>query len=252
MAIHKNISRADYEALPGINWSVLKAGHERLGAHILAKLSAESVDKPAFKFGRAFHQKVLQPDIYSQSWEFVTGKTTTKPGCLTESDHGKICHMAEAFEALGATVSMQETALTWTYGGVACKGMIDGLFDGYLGDLKSCQDASPQAFAPECYRYLYHGQCAWYCEGLRKNDIAIKGARIIAIEKEPPYASADYILADRWLEMGTELIDALLEAYISSMADDTPPSYGQRRLEVPEWADRGTLDLLIDGESVEV
>ncbi len=249
MAIHRNITRAEYEALPGINWSSLKAGNGRRGAHIRARKNFPQRDSQALKFGRAFHMLVLQPELFESDFSVVAGpKTTTKPDAVTEEDMRKLSGMREAWVELGLSVTDPETALTWTYGGVECKGMIDGLIEGGLFDLKSTTNAEPSAFAAECFKFLYHGQCAWYMEGLRKNGIQPRGARIVAIEKEEPFASADFTLDDKWLDMGAELCDALLELY----TDEEPATYGRSRLMVPEWADRNALELIIGGESVEV
>jgi hypothetical protein len=247
MAVIPNLSRDEYVALPGINWSVLKAGRDRLGAHIRAAQRNPSKDKPAFKFGRAFHQAVLQPHLFAQ-WEIVAGKTTTKPGAITEDEERRISGMCTAWADLGLTVELQEAAITWEVDGIACKGMIDGLIDGAWFDLKSTLDASPGRFASECYRYGYHGQATWYLNGLRANGFTADSARLIAIEKEEPYASAQHILAGGWLDLGQNLIDELLAKW----ADTSPATYGTAELAVPEWADSDDLELTINGETVEI
>ncbi len=228
--IHPNITRAQYEALPGINWSRLKRGHGRSGAHI--RSVQDRADTPAFKFGRAFHQMVLEPDLFASVWEYVPGKTTTKPGCLTEDDQRKLGGMFDAWSALGMSPTHQEAAITWTYGGVDCKGRIDCLIDGYLADLKSTLNAAPGAFRKECMNLLYHGQMAWLMEGLAQNGMDLRGAKLIAIEKDEPFSSAVHVLSPTWIEIGRALFEDLLEKY----TDTSPPAYGEAELEAPEWA----------------
>lgn len=249
MAIHRNITRSEYEALPGINWSSLKAGNGRMGAHIRARQHQPLKDSQALKFGRAFHILVLQPELFNVAFTVIAGgKTTTKADALTDEDMRKLGGMREAWDELGLTVSERETALTWTYGGVECKGMIDGMESGAILDLKSTTNANPDAFAAECFKFLYHGQMAWYSEGLRKNGIEPDGARIVAIEKDEPFAYADFTLDPGWLDLGHRLADTLLEKYV----DQSPATYGRVILPVPEWADSEPLELTIGGESVEM
>ena len=95
---------------------------------------------------------------------------------------------------------------------------------------------------------MYHGQCAWYLRGLEKNGIALKGARIAAVEKEEPFANADFGLEPKWIDRGEALADELLEKFV----DESPASYGRSVLPMPEWADTESLELTIGGEAVEV
>lgn len=230
MAIHENITRSEYDALPGINWSALKCGIGKTAAHIKAAKSGRK-DSAALRFGRLFHLAVLQPDLFEKLTRVET-KTTIKPDCITADEEDAISDMSARVCDLGlADITHKETALTWVYGGVSCKCLIDGIAVDFLFELKSTKDASPQTFGSEVLRYKYHAQCAFYLEGLSRNGFAIHQARIVAVEKAAPYAATDFILDGTWIDLGRKTYEDALEVW----ADDKGPLYGTHVLAVPDW-----------------
>lgn len=232
MAIHSGITRADYDALPGINWSALKHGLGKTAAHIKAAKAGRK-DSSALRFGRAFHVYVLQPQEWP-TWEIKKTATTSIPTAVTEAELAAIDSMAASVASLDlGDVRFPETALTWTYGGVACKCMIDGVWGGVLGDLKSTKDASPAEFGREVLRYKYHAQMAFYLEGAARNGLPVEGARLIAAEKTAPYAAGDYMLDGSWLDLGRKCFEDALEVW----ADNKGASYGSQVLALPDWMD---------------
>ena len=240
MAIIPNITRAEYDALPGINWSRLKRGIGRTAAHIAAPAGA---DKAAYKFGRAFHHSVLQPDAFA-TWEIVPGKTTAKAGAITESERNDIYVMTAAAAALHeGKLSHIECGVTWKREGRECKALIDGVWDeSFLFDLKSTQNAEPGAFKGEIFKFKYHGQCAWYLEGLAANGMHLGGATLLPVEKLAPYAAGFYFLEDGWIDLGRSLVNEALATLSEGAA-----GYGRRDLDVPDWAQPG-LTVNEDGE----
>jgi exodeoxyribonuclease VIII len=235
MTIFNNISREDYDNLPGINWSKLKRGLGKTAAHINAPSTGG--DKPAYKFGRAFHHAVLQPELFISEWEVVGGKTTTKAGAITEVEKADIMAMAEAAKGLHRDlISHQECAFTWNIGKHRCKALVDGIYDNdWLVDLKSTQNASPGSFSNEILKYKYHGQIAWYLNGILCNNLPLKGAAILAVEKVAPYSSGFYFLDEEWVSLGEKLYTNALNI----LEENSPATYGVQDLCVPEWASEG-------------
>jgi len=235
--LYPNITRAEYDALPGINWSALKCGIGKTRAHVdAAKLGRP--DTQAFKFGRAFHHWVLQPEKKSE-WKVNDAKTTTLFDTLTR---GEVCALeamtVQASELAGTkAMASQETAATWTYGCIECKGLIDGMVGKRIVDLKSTKDASPHAMTQEILRMKYHGQLAWYVTGWRTNGVEIDGASIIAVEKSSPFAAAEYLLGEDWLDLGRREYEKALEVYADGLT-----SYGTSELPLPEWAGPGVSE----------
>jgi hypothetical protein len=238
MSIIPHATRAEYDALPGINWSALKQGIGRTRAHI-DTARAGRPDKPAFKFGRAFHHSVLQPDLMSE-WTVVDGKTTTKPNAITTAELADIQAMtANAALLHEDRLSHIECAVTWDIDGIPCKALIDSIYDGnWLLDLKSTQNAEGAAMKGEIVRFKYHGQCAWYLDGLAANGLELMGAAILAVEKAAPYAAGLYFLNDEWIDLGRNLYRDALTVYAK------PPCalYGKQDLDVPEWASGGLTE----------
>lgn len=241
MAIHKNISRSAYDALPGLNWSYLKNGVGRTRAHMDAA-KANRKDSPAMRFGRIVHLAKLQPSEYAKLATIST-KTTTRDDAVTEQERTDVAGMLVSMAALGhPRIVMPETAITWTLGGVECKALIDGVTDdpdAFLVDLKSTQNAELGAFKGEVFKRKYHAQAAYYFDGLRANGVHIQGAALLACEKESPYACGFYPLSDGWLDLGRKCYEEALEVW----SDNKPAQYGTQELEVPDWCDGGvTVD----------
>lgn len=244
MTLHPGIDRAAYEALPGLNWSALKQGQGRTGMHIQTYLDGvERTDSASFKFGRALHQAILQPEIFATSWTIKPGvKTTTVDGMLSESEAAHITAIAAKFHALGLQIEQTELAMTWERDGYACKGSIDAItVDGHLLDLKTTDDASPKAMAASSWRFGYHSQLAYYRQGLIANGIEVKTCLIIALEKAPPYSVGVYRLGDYALQRGEKTIAFLLGLYRDRTTADYPPI----ELPTPTWA--MTDDLVSEG-----
>lgn len=235
--LYPNITREQYDALPGINWSALKCGIGKTRAHI-DTAKAGRPDTQAFKFGRAFHHIILQPDRMRE-WKISESKTTTLFDTLTTRELADLESMALSANALPSVwdIKSQETAATWTYGGVDCKGLIDGMVGDRIIDLKSTKDSGPLAMTQEILRLKYHGQLAWYVEGWRKNGVEISGASIIAVEKSAPFAAGEYLLGEDWLDLGRREYEKALEVYADNLT-----SYGTSELPLPEWAGPGVTE----------
>lgn len=235
--LYESITREQYDALPGINWSALKCGIGKTRAHIdAAKIGRP--DTQAFKFGRAFHHWILQPGKKA-GWNISDAKTTTLFDTLTNREVNDLEAMTDSL-ASNNTIKRahsQETAMTWVYGGVKCKGLIDGMGDALLFDLKSCKDSSPLAMTQEILRLKYHGQLAWYQEGLRKNGVTVRAVSIVAVEKSAPFASAEYLLGEDWMDLGRREYEKALEVYADGLT-----SYGTSELPLPEWAGPGVTE----------
>jgi exodeoxyribonuclease VIII len=97
---------------------------------------------------------------------------------------------------------------------------------GFIADLKTTNDASPNAFKHDIYRYGYHLQCAFMSEAT----LACTGDRIfdfifIAIEKEPPYAIGIYQLGGDLLNEGLTLFHDLLDKLKECQLNNKWPSY---------------------------
>lgn len=71
--------------------------------------------------------------------------------------------------------------------------------DGWISDIKTCQDNSPKAFRRDIYKWAYHLQAVCYCTAL---NIPVENFRFIAIETVYPYSVQVYSLSDELIEYG--------------------------------------------------
>jgi exodeoxyribonuclease VIII len=88
--------------------------------------------------------------------------------------------------------------------GLECKARPDYLrADNIYIDLKTTDDASHEEFSRSVAKWAYFRQAAFYTDGLKAatgRDLA--GCVLIAVEKEPPYGVAVYVLDDTAIEFG--------------------------------------------------
>ncbi len=86
---------------------------------------------------------------------------------------------------------------------LACKCRPDYLGSGLvIPDLKSCQDASYEAFQRAIIDHRYHVQGAYFVDGVKAVDGKTRDFILVAVEKEPPFAVAVYKLDAETLEQG--------------------------------------------------
>ena len=216
-------TREQYDALKHthLNYSLAKE-LLRSPAHYKAALNAPQTESKALRVGTYTHLAVLQPDVwqnYKQTPQcdrrtkegkelFAAFQGSLQPGqYAVDHDECELAiNVADAMtvliERIGVKFTHTELMLTAEYCGVPLRCSIDGIGDdGYLYDLKSCEDASPSpgGFLRNIITFKYALQAHMYrtifeaATGIRP-----LGFRLIAVEKESPFAGACY-------EIGPEL-----------------------------------------------
>lgn len=70
---------------------------------------------------------------------------------------------------------------------------------GFISDVKSCQDNSPQAFKRDCYKYNYPLQAVCYSKML---NIDPRYFKFIAVETNYPFSCQVYSLSDDMISFG--------------------------------------------------
>lgn len=237
----------------------------RSPAHYHAWLHGiEAADTPALVFGRAFHAALLEPEHFhrvyrtppsfgdlrsSRNREARDAWLGENPGvtALHSDDAIRIqlmCASVMAHPAAGRLVreGQAEVTLRWRdpLTGLRCKSRCDYWVKAkrFAVDVKTTEDASPEAFARSVYKYRYHVQDALYRQGFAELGEPIKHFAILAVEKTPPYAVAVYTLDE----------DAIMKGYNSARGNilkldeciraNTFPSYSQgvETLSLPPWA----------------
>jgi len=129
--------------------------------------------------------------------------------------------------------------------GAMCKARPDGINTTSIEtpiilELKTCENASPEAFGRSAFNLGYHNQAAFYVDGYNivfgKKPLHV----FIAVEREPPYACALYYTPDEVLYMGSRENAADLRKYVDSLSTGAWKGYDETvtPLQFPAWAIR--------------
>lgn len=267
--------RSEYDALPErVNFSTLK-WMGRSPEHYLHALLERTDDTDAMLRGRAVHMNIFEPERFrstfvvwddrraGKDWDaFKKKQHAESKEVLTEKMH----ELAVAIAAKARTHPLLskyltggkgEQTLLWTHEfpemgalpgySVRCKGRLDFISNlGPIVDLKTTDDASPEAFYWSARRYKYFAQGAWYRDGLRKalGEQLPRPYVIAAIEAKPPYACQVYRVSEEDLNAGRDQYRAWLDRLDLCRREGRYPGYsdGELELAAPEFVERGTED----------
>lgn len=123
--------------------------------------------------------------------------------------------------------------------------------DGYIVDLKTTTDASPEGFAKSVVNWRYHVQAPYYMDGLNHaaeqsgTDIKpIKGFVFLAVEKDACVVNGEakgvgvYVLDEEALHEGAAQYRKNLNTYVLCSNENKWPGYSNKveTLTLPKWA----------------
>ena len=136
----------------------------------------------------------------------------------------------------------KEVTLRWTdrRTGIKCKGRAD--LDcpdfAFMGDVKSTENGSPDAFARSITTYRYHQQHVHYMDGAATIGEERKYLLFFAIEKKAPYVPGVYYVPAMAEERGQELRNRALDKLRRCLDTGTWPPYSNEITEsvLPAWA----------------
>lgn len=108
---------------------------------------------------------------------------------------------------------------------------------GLLVDLKTTQDASPDAFIRTVINSKYHVQAAFHMEVVRWSGLPAAEFVFAAIEKEPPFEMGLYYLDPEMIAIGRGLAMEALTIYGRCMASGEWPGFPEKvtELKFPHW-----------------
>ena len=263
----------NYNDLPGLRWSTLKAGLQS-PLHLKHAMEQPRKDTDTLRRGRRVHVATLQPERWGEfysagpdlsSVRTKDGKPAANPLATTE---GRAL-MAEWLSAnpgveivgdAAADEAKRIAAAVWAHsvaGAVLdeCVGrevMYQAIIDGYaakcqadlysgrtgtLGDLKTIgKMLSERAMQRQILDYGYHGQMAWYRRVMLACGVTVDRCVLIFVEAAAPHDVAVVDVSDEWLELGEELVDQALAAYAQVVAGNAVGRFpGVVALDVPAW-----------------
>tara|TARA_R100001480_G_scaffold89833_6_gene96631 strand:- start:3250 stop:4005 length:756 start_codon:yes stop_codon:yes gene_type:complete len=209
-------SNEQYHSSPGISASGLKAIYKKSVYHFLNKKPFES---SAMALGTAVHCAMLEAEMYYKEFHvmpkidrrtkqgkeqfIIQQKKSQGKKIVSFDDHEKITKILENFRK-------HELAQKYCQGEIELShyGKHDGLdvrvrpdclnrVEGFISDVKTCQDNSPIAFKRDVYKYAYHLQAAFYMDMCGVNKF-----KFIAVETNYPFSVEVYTLSDEMIEQG--------------------------------------------------
>lgn len=259
------ISPADLERVRAkdASWSTLKF-YDKSPAHYLHAVLNPPERTPAMLIGSALHCRVLEPDKFperyavapsgldrrtkagKEAWAAFEAESAGKE-ILTADQAEQVEGMAAALLAPGsvsakllARCEHREQTIRWNdlHTGLSCKGVVDAFGEDFALDIKTTDDASSRAFSRALYNYQYHGQAAFYVDGLRLNGCPVSNFLFIVVEKTPPFGICAYACTEEVLGAGRLLYQRLLDLHSTCLAAEEWPGYPNmvQEIELPAWA----------------
>jgi exodeoxyribonuclease VIII len=248
---HKDTTRISKSGLDKIakapalyEWKYLKGGNDD--------------DTQTLIFGRAFHDYVLQRDVFmknyvikpifkgigsrkeSEQWDYYHQNKDVVS--IKEYEH--IIGMDKALRAHPKVAKILRSGMaekTFNFvepmTGAPCKIRPDWISDlGYVLDLKSTDDASTSGIKKSVRKYRYYVQDAFYTDGLERNGIIIKGFIFAFVEKKPPYLVNVCVLSPEYVEHGRNTYQDNLLTYMESLETGVWGGYGTDIIQIEmDW-----------------
>lgn len=245
---------------------VLRRITEQTPAHYRAWVDGtDEEDTPAKLFGKAYHDRVLLPELFARRYvgepvgapmrpteAMRNAKNPSKSsiervafwGAWNAKNAGKIVLEAEQFaliEAMHAALMRDpdiaalfsegdsEVTLRWTdeETGLRCKARADrwNRRRRIMIDLKTTDDAGERRFGRSVVNYGYDITHAHYSEGARACGEPITDYLLVAQEKHPPYLAAVYQLDAPAEARGYEIRNSAMQTMAACLASNTWPGY---------------------------
>lgn len=238
----------------------------RSPAHYRAWAAGETEDEEteALWLGRALHTRVLEPELYAATYalqpyfgdgrktevkaakakwaEKNAGREAVEPAMWARIEGMAAAILAHPLARELLTGGRAEVTLRWDdpETGLPCKGRADYWrpdIDTAI-DLKTCENASPEAFAKSVANYRYHVQQAHYCAGFAALGYQVSNFVFVAVEKRAPHAVLVAMLDDAATERGEGLYREEMETMAACVESGEWPAYGNgiQILTLPRWA----------------
>ena len=186
-------------------------------------LQRQAFSSKAMNLGSAVHAAMLEPAEYINDFHVmpkIDGRT--KAGKEEKAKHeelskGKILLTADENEivsSISANYNSHELARKFCTGeielshykqhegvDVRIRPDVVNYKEGFISDVKTCQDNSPKAFRRDVYKYGYPIQAVFYSEML---GIDPSEFRFIAVQTKHPFSVEVYAMSEQMIEYGRE------------------------------------------------
>jgi len=265
----KKISDEVYFASPEMSKHALDAFEKNPWGWLKAKEEGKTLgdeQTPAMIFGTAVHCAVLEAKEFETKACVLPDEIPVRRGAKYEvfvkKHPNRIILKAEEFERVKLCASAiaqcksaekllgvcpeKELALFWTAQGfeeIPLKSKLDALSveQGIIIDLKTCADASTDAFMRSCESFNYHRQAAFYLDAFTAvYGVKPQGFAFVCVETEYPFTPAVYTF-----DTDSDFILAGREGYRSALAlysqlksgeIPVPVGYREHNPSLPPWS----------------
>lgn len=216
------------------------------------------------RFGTAVHTAILEPGLFSESVVMEVdfsgkGSVAAYREWLATIPSNKQIMSEKTFRAVSKihdTVFAHPLAshILWASEveqsgyfrdpktGILCKFRPDFFNEEacVLGDVKTTNDCTKEAFSKRIFNFGYHVQMYFYCLGFSQMyGKAIKKPLFLAIETSEPYEVVIYKANDELMQKGKEDYEFLMAKLKHCLETDTWPRYQAQEIEeigLPRWA----------------
>lgn len=265
------MSNADYHSLPSVSSSMLKTILRSPAHYAGAYLSEKPRKEPtaSMVLGSLTHTLFLEPENFGS--EYIIA-----PDCDRRTKEGKEVYAAFQDAADGLTVitaeqlqtaqamsnalcghiiheamtgGHAEASIFWDdeQTGLACRIRPDYHIPpsetwqyGLIIDVKTTDDARPEAFARTCVNFGYDLSAAMYCDGFMQHYGTHEAPLflLLVVERDAPHAVACYECSPEMLDKGNEKYRKAMQLLADSTASGMWPGYddGIQLLNLPKWA----------------
>ena len=254
---HEGLSYEDYSALEGVNWSRLRE-MRKSPLHFRYALQHPRDDEAKhFRIGSITHAYLLEPATVEARFAVWTGKVRNGKvwdAFKAEHAHQTILSAKEMDLGIGAAKAilahtiagrileggMREASFTWVDRETSMKARarIDHARL-HLTEVKTGARLAQRLFENAATQIGYHGQVAYYQDGLRENGVDVHPEpKIIAVESAPPHDVVVFTLPAPVVEAGRTLYRGLLKKLAHCIETDTWPGRAPEELTftLPMWA----------------
>ena len=265
------LSNADYHSMTSVSSSQLKTILRSPAHYHAAYLAGAPRKEPtaSMVLGSLTHTLFLEPEqfnseyIIAPAWDARTkegkavrdaflaaaeGKTV-----ITQEQHDTARMMAKALRGHAINEAMTdghaEASIFWTddQTGLACRirpdyhiAPSDVWPAGLIIDVKTTDDARPEAFARTCVTYGYDLSAAMYCDGFQTHYGTDEPPLflLLVVERDAPHAVACYECSPEMLDKGSEKYRKALDLLTICRLSEEWPGYdsGIQLLNLPKWA----------------
>jgi len=232
-------------------------------------------------FGKAFHCAILEPDAFHKRYIVLPEDAPLRPTkamleakkpspesiarqdwwaqwshmaagreILSANDYERAMRMGDSARAHPLASGLiaggdREVTFRWIdpRTGMKCKARVDlNAPREFMLELKSCEDASREAFARAVTNYRYDLSMAHYVDGAAQCGEPVRRFVILACESQAPFVCQPYILDAMAEQRGWAIRERAITKQAACVASGKWPGYSEtvEELTLPAWAFYGT------------